>query len=160
MPVEIAVERELGFDNKSQIEEYGVAKFNELCRSTVFRHILEWEKFTERIAFWVNMDDAYVTFANEYIESVWWILKQFWDKGLLYRGYKVVPYSPTSGTPLSSHEVSLGYKSIVDPSIYARFPAPRAARRLPAGNGRRRPGPCQPTRRSRSAKMSHTPALN
>ena len=122
LPVEIAVERELGFDNKSQIEEYGVARFNELCRSTVFRHILEWEKFTERIAFWVNMDDAYVTFANEYIESVWWILKQFWDRGLLYRGYKVVPYSPTSGTPLSSHEVSLGYKTIVDPSIFVRFP--------------------------------------
>ena len=122
LPVEIAVERDLGFDNKSQIEAYGVARFNELCRSTVFRHILEWEKFTERIAFWVNMDDAYVTFANEYIESVWWILKQFWDRGLLYRGYKVVPYSPTSGTPLSSHEVSLGYKSIVDPSIFVRFP--------------------------------------
>lgn len=122
LPVEIAVEKELGFDNKSQIEEYGVAEFNEKCRSTVFRHIIEWEKFTERIAFWVNIDDAYVTFSNEYIESVWWILKQFWDKGLLYRGYKVVPYSPTSGTPLSSHEVSLGYKTIVDPSIFVRFP--------------------------------------
>ena len=122
LPVEIAVERELGFDNKSQIEEYGVAKFNEKCRSTVFRHIIEWEKFTERIAFWVNIDDAYVTFSNEYIESVWWILKEFWNKGLLYRGYKVVPYSPTSGTPLSSHEVSLGYKTIVDPSIFVRFP--------------------------------------
>ncbi len=122
LPVEIAVEKELGFDNKSQIEEYGIAKFNEMCRSTVFRHIIEWEKFTERIAFWVNIDDAYVTFSNEYIESVWWILKEFWNKGLLYRGYKVVPYSPTSGTPLSSHEVSLGYKTIVDPSIFVRFP--------------------------------------
>ena len=122
LPVEIAVEKELGFDNKSQIEEYGVAEFNEKCRSTVFRHITEWEKFTDRIAFWVNLDDAYVTFSNEYIESVWWILKQFWDRGLLYRGYKVVPYSPTSGTPLSSHEVSLGYKTIVDPSIFVRFP--------------------------------------
>ena len=122
LPVEIAVEKELGFDDKSQIEEYGVAEFNEKCRSTVFRHITEWEKFTDRIAFWVNLDDAYVTFSNEYIESVWWILKQFWDKGLLYRGYKVVPYSPTSGTPLSSHEVSLGYKTIVDPSVYVRFP--------------------------------------
>lgn len=122
LPVEIAVQKELGFDNKSQIEEYGVAEFNEKCRSTVFRHITEWEKFTERIAFWVNIDDAYVTFSNEYIESVWWILQQFWDKGLLYRGYKVVPYSPTSGTPLSSHEVAQGYKTIVDPSVYVRFP--------------------------------------
>ena len=122
LPVEIAVEKELGFDNKSQIEEYGVAQFNEKCRSTVFRHIGEWEKFTERIGFWVNIDDAYVTFSNEYIESVWWILKEFWNKGLLYRGYKVVPYSPSSGTPLSSHEVAQGYQTIVDPSIYVRFP--------------------------------------
>jgi len=122
LPVEIAVEKELGFDNKSQIEEYGVAEFNEKCRSNVFRHINEWEKLTERTAFWVDLDQAYVTFTNDYIESVWWILKQFWDKKLLYRGYKVVPYSPTSGTPLSSHEVSLGYKTIVDPSVYVRFP--------------------------------------
>ena len=87
-----------------------------------FRHINEWEKLTERTAFWVNLDDAYVTFSNEYIESVWWILKQFWNKGLLYRGFKVVPYSPSSGTPLSSHEVAQGYETIVDPSIYVRFP--------------------------------------
>ncbi len=122
LPVEIAVEKELGFDNKSQIEEYGVAEFNEKCRSNVFRHINEWEKLTERTGYWVNLDEAYVTFTNDYIESVWWILKQFWDKGLLYRGYKVIPYSPTSGTPLSSHEVSLGYKDIIDPSVYVRFP--------------------------------------
>jgi len=122
LPVEIAVEKELGFDNKSQIEEYGVAEFNEKCRNTVFRHIVEWEKLTERTAFWVDLDKPYVTFTNDYIESVWWILKQLWDKGLLYRGYKVVPYSPTSGTPLSSHEVSLGYRTITDPSIYVRFP--------------------------------------
>jgi len=122
LPVEIEVEKELGFDNKGQIEEYGVAEFNAKCRANVFLHINEWEKLTERTAFWVNLDDAYVTFSNEYIESVWWILKQFWDKGLLYRGYKVVPYSPSSGTPLSSHEVAQGYKTIVDPSIYVRFP--------------------------------------
>lgn len=122
LPVEIAVEKELGFDNKQQIEDYGVAEFNEKCRNNVFRNISDWEKLTERTAFWVNLDEAYVTFTNDYIESVWWILKQFWDKGLLYRGYKVVPYSPTSGTPLSSHEVSLGYKEIVDPSIFVRFP--------------------------------------
>jgi isoleucyl-tRNA synthetase len=122
LPVEIAVEKELGFTDKKQIEEYGVEKFNELCRKRVFSNIADWEKLTERIAFWVDLDNAYVTFTNDYIESVWWILKQFWDKGLLYRGYKTVPYSPTSGTPLSSHEVSLGYKDIVDPSIFVRFP--------------------------------------
>ena len=122
LPVEIEVEKELGFENKGQIEEYGVAEFNAKCRANVFQHINEWEKLTERTAFWVNLDDAYVTFSNDYIESVWWILKQFWDKGLLYRGYKVVPYSPSSGTPLSTHEVAQGYKTIVDPSIYVRFP--------------------------------------
>lgn len=122
LPVEIEVQKELGFESKAQIEEYGVARFNEMCRANVFRHINEWEKLTERTAFWVNLDDAYVTFSNDYIESVWWILKQFWNKGLLYRGYKVVPYSPSSGTPLSSHEVAQGYKTIVDPSIYVRFP--------------------------------------
>ncbi len=122
LPVEIEVEKELGFNSKAQIEEYGVAEFNARCRANVFRHINEWEKLTERTAFWVNLDDAYVTFANEYIESVWYILKQFWNKGLLYRGHKVVPYSPSSGTPLSSHEVAQGYETIVDPSIYVRFP--------------------------------------
>ncbi len=122
LPVEIEVEKELGFDNKGQIEEYGVAEFNAKCRANVFQHINEWEKLTERTAFWVDLDDAYVTFSNEYVESVWWILKQFWDKGLLYRGYKVVPYSPSSGTPLSTHEVAQGYKTITDPSIYVRFP--------------------------------------
>ncbi len=122
LPVEIEIQKELGFESKRQIEEYGIAKFNEKCRTNVFRHINEWEKLTERTAFWVDLDEAYVTFSNDYIESVWWVLRQFWDKGLLYRGYKVVPYSPTSGTPLSSHEVSLGYKTIVDPSVYVRFP--------------------------------------
>lgn len=122
LPVEIEVEKELGFENKGQIEEYGVAEFNAKCRDNVFQHINEWEKLTERTAFWVNLDDAYVTFSNDYIESVWWILKRFWDKGLLYRGYKVVPYSPSSGTPLSTHEVAQGYKTIVDPSVYVRFP--------------------------------------
>lgn len=122
LPVEIAVEKELGITVKQEIEEYGVAEFNEKCRSNVFRYIKDWEELTERIAFWVDLDEAYVTFTNDYIESVWWILKEFWNKGLLYRGYKVVPYSPSSGTPLSSHEVSQGYKTIKDPSVYVRFP--------------------------------------
>ncbi|MDQ7025380.1 MAG: isoleucine--tRNA ligase [Anaerolineae bacterium] len=122
LPVEIAVEKELGFTDKKDIEAYGVAKFNELCRKRVFSNIADWEKLTERIAYWVDLDNAYITFTNDYIESVWWILKQFWDKDLLYRGFKTIAYSPTSGTPLSSHEVSLGYKDITDPSVFVRFP--------------------------------------
>ena len=122
LPVEIAVEKELGITDKRQIEEYGVAAFNEKCRSNVFRNIRDWENLTERIGFWVDLDKAYVTFTNDYIESVWWILKQFWEKDLLFQDYKVVPYSPSSGTALSSHEVSLGYKTIKDPSVYVRFP--------------------------------------
>lgn len=122
LPVEIAVQKELGLTSKEEIEEYGVAAFNEKCRSSVFRNIADWEKLTERIAFWVDLDDAYVTFTNDYIESVWWILKSLWDQNLLYRGYKVVAYSPTSGTPLSSHEVAQGYKEVSDPSVFVRFP--------------------------------------
>lgn len=122
LPVEIEVEKQLGITVKSQIEEYGIAEFNKQCRDSVFRYITDWEKLTERIAFWVSLEDAYVTFTNDYIESVWWILKKLWEKGLLYQGYKVVPYSPTSGTALSSHEVSLGYQDIIDPSVYVRFP--------------------------------------
>ena len=122
LPVEIQVQKELGLTSKDEIEAYGVAEFNERCRASVLRYISDWEKLTERIAFWADLDSAYVTFTNDYIESVWWILKQLWDKGLLYRGNKVVPYSPSSGTPLSSHEVSLGYKVVKDPSVYVRFP--------------------------------------
>lgn len=122
LPVEIAVERELGFTTKQEVEDYGIAEFNEKSQASVFRHIAEWERLTERTAFWVDLDDAYVTFTNEYIESVWWILKQLWDKDLLYKGYKVVPYCPRCGTPLSSHEVSQGYSMIKDPSVYVRFP--------------------------------------
>jgi isoleucyl-tRNA synthetase len=122
LPVELAVEKELGITDKRQIEEYGIAAFNERCRKNVFANIRDWEKQTERIGYWVDLDNAYVTFTNEFIESVWWVLKQLWNKGLIYRGYKVVPYSPSSGTVLSSHEVALGYKEISDPSVYVRFP--------------------------------------
>jgi isoleucyl-tRNA synthetase len=110
LPVEIEVEKELGFSGKKAIEEYGVEKFNKKCRESVFRYVKEWEKLTERIAFWIDMEHPYVTYHNSYIESVWWILKQFWEKGLLYQDYKVVPYCPRCGTPLSSHELALGYK--------------------------------------------------
>lgn len=122
LPVEIGVEKQLGFTNKAQIEAFGIAKFNELCRQSAFEFIQEWERFTDRIGYWVDLDIAYVTYHNEYIESVWWILKSLWEKGLLYQGYKVVPYCPRCGTPLSDHEVALGYREAVDPSIYVRLP--------------------------------------
>jgi isoleucyl-tRNA synthetase len=122
LPVEIEVEKRLGFTNKQEIEDYGVAKFNELCKESVFTYIKEWEKLTDRIGFWVDLDDAYITYKNDYIESVWWLLKSIWDKGLLYQGFKVVPYCPRCGTPLSDHEVSLGYEQATDPSIFVRMP--------------------------------------
>jgi len=122
LPVEIGVEKSLGFTNKQQIEDYGIDKFNELCRESAFHYIKEWERLTERIAYWVDLDTAYVTYKNEYIESNWWILKSFWDKGLLYQGFKVVPYCPRCGTPLSDHEVAQGYDDAEDPSIFVRMP--------------------------------------
>jgi isoleucyl-tRNA synthetase len=122
LPVEIEVEQQLGINNKKQIEAYGIDRFNELCRRTVFTYIQDWIRLTERIAFWVNLEDAYVTYTNDYIESVWWIIKSFWEKQLLYQGLKVVPYCPRCGTPLSYHEVSLGYAEAQDPSIYVRLP--------------------------------------
>lgn len=122
LPVEISVEKQLGFTSKSQIEAYGIARFNELCRKSAFDYIQDWERFTDRLGFWVDLQEAYVTFTNEYIESVWWILKSFWEKGLLYQGYKVVPYCPRCGTPLSDHEVALGYNETVDPSVFVRLP--------------------------------------
>ena len=122
LPVEIEVEKQLGFNNKQQIEEYGIDKFNELCKKSVFTYIQDWERLTDRIAFWVDLEDAYVTYTNDYIESVWWILKNFWDRDLLYKGYKVVPYCPRCGTPLSDHEVALGYEEAIDPSVFVRMP--------------------------------------
>ncbi|HKF79818.1 MAG TPA: isoleucine--tRNA ligase [Thermoleophilaceae bacterium] len=122
LPVELEIEKELGFSSKEDIERYGVAEFNERCRESVLRYIDEWNRLTERIGFWIDTDDAYFTLDNDYIESVWWSLRQVWDKGLLQEGYKVVPYCTRDGTALSSHEVALGYKDVVDPSIFVRFP--------------------------------------
>ncbi len=122
LPVEIAIEKELGFTHKHQIEEYGIAAFNEKCRASVMRNIGDWERFTERMAYWTDLDNAYVTFTNDYVESIWWVLRQLWEKDLLYKGLKVVPYCGRCGTPLSSHEVSLGYQDVEDPSIFVRFP--------------------------------------
>ncbi|MBI1258815.1 MAG: isoleucine--tRNA ligase, partial [Chloroflexi bacterium] len=122
LPVELAIEKELGFKHKRDIEDYGVAAFNEKCRASVLRNIGAWERFTERIAYWTDLDNPYVTFTNDFIESEWWILKQFWEKDLLYKGLKVVPYCARCGTPLSSHEVALGYQDVQDPSVFVRFP--------------------------------------
>ncbi|MBT3338851.1 MAG: isoleucine--tRNA ligase [Anaerolineae bacterium] len=122
LPVEVEVEKKLGFTNKQQIEDYGIDKFNELCRNSVFTYIQDWERLTDRIAFWVDLKTAYVTFTDDYIESVWWILKNFWEKDLLYQGYKVVPYCPRCGTPLSDHEVNQGYKDICEESVFVRMP--------------------------------------
>jgi isoleucyl-tRNA synthetase len=122
LPVELEIEKELGFTSKDDIERYGVAEFNAKCRESVLRYIDEWNRLTERIGFWIDTEDAYFTLDDSYVESVWWSLKQVWEKDLLYEGHKVVPYCPRCGTALSSHEVALGYKDVVDPSIYVRFP--------------------------------------
>lgn len=122
LPVEIEVEKRHGFKNKQDIEAYGVAKFNAECRKSAFDYIQDWERLTDRIAFWVDLETAYVTFTNDYIESVWNILKNFWDRDLLYKGYKVVPYCPRCGTTLSDHEVALGYDEATDPSVFVRMP--------------------------------------
>jgi len=123
LPVELEVEQELGLDSKKAIEDYGIERFNQRCRESVFRYVEDWERMTERIGFWIDMENAYVTLHNEYIESLWWILKQLWERDLIYQGYKVVPYCPRCGTPLSSHELALGYKEgTKDPSVYVKFP--------------------------------------
>ncbi len=122
LPVEHEVEKELGIFDKKEIEEkVGIAEFTKRCRDSVMRYIGDWEKMTERMGFWVNLDEAYYTLDNSYIESVWSLLKNIWDKDLIYRGYKVVPYDPRIGATLSSHELALGYKEIDDPSITVRF---------------------------------------
>lgn len=122
LPVELEVEKKLGLKSKREIEAYGIERFNQACRESVFTYEKEWEAFTERIAYWVDLENAYATLEPTYIESIWWSLKNLFDRGLLYRDHKVVPYCPRCGTPLSSHEVALGYKEIQDPSVYVRFP--------------------------------------
>lgn len=123
LPVEIEVEKELGLDGREQIEAYGIDKFNQACRASVARYKKDWDDLTVRIGYWVDLDEPYITYESKYIESVWWLLKSIFDRGLLYRGHKIQWYSPGSGTVLSSHEVSLGYKEVTDPSVYVRFPA-------------------------------------
>ncbi|NQT47347.1 MAG: isoleucine--tRNA ligase [Chloroflexi bacterium] len=121
LPVELEVEKNLGFTNKSQIEEYGIAEFNARCRESVMRYLKTWEDLTDRIGFWLDMEHPYITFDNGYVESLWWIIKQLWDKDLIYQGYRVTPHCPRCGTSLSSHEVALGYDETEDPSVFIKF---------------------------------------
>jgi isoleucyl-tRNA synthetase len=127
LPVELEVERRLGISSKAEIEEYGIAEFNQRCRESVFEYVSDWKRLTERIGFWIDLDDPYVTLDNDYIESVWWALRQIWDSDRLYRGHRVVPYCPRCGTALSSHEVAQGYQDVEDPSVYVRLPVTEAA---------------------------------
>ena len=121
LPVELEIEKKLGISGKEQIEEYGVEKFVRECKDSVFQYVSSWEKMTEQVGFWVDMDHPYITYHNDYIESVWWALKELWKKGLLYEGHKVMPYCPRCGTALSSHEVAQGYKDVKDLTCIAKF---------------------------------------
>ena len=122
LPVELEVERELGFSGKPDIEEYGIARFNQRCRDSVHRYVEDWSALTTRIGMWIDTANAYWTLTNDYVESVWWHLRQLWDAGLIYEGFKVVPYCGRCGTALSSHEVAQGYEDVTEPSVYVRFP--------------------------------------
>ena len=132
LPVELAVEKELGFTGKADIEAYGIAEFNAKCRENVQRHVDEFEAMSERMGYWADYENAYWTMNRDYVESVWWALKQIFDKGLLVEDYRVAPYCPRCGTGLSDHEVAQGYEDVTDPSVYVRFP-------LTSGPGRPRP---------------------
>jgi isoleucyl-tRNA synthetase len=130
LPVEIAVEQELGIRSKAEIEEYGIEQFNARCRESVFAYLEEWNRLTERIGFWLDLDGAYRTLDESYIESVWWALSEIHKRGLLYEGHKVVPYCPRCETTLSSHEVALGYRDVVDQSVYLKLPVRGGEERL------------------------------
>jgi isoleucyl-tRNA synthetase len=124
LPIEIALEKELGFTQKSDIEKFGVAAFNKKAKDLVYHHIEMhegWRTLTERMGYWINLDDAYITCTNEYIESVWWALSEYYKKGLIYKGFKIVPQCPHCETPLSSHELALGYADVQDPNVYVKF---------------------------------------
>ncbi len=121
LPVELEVEKELGLDGKDQIEKYGLEPFIEKCKESVWKYKGMWEKFSSKVGFWADMENPYVTYYNDFIESEWWALKKIWDRGLLYKGFKIVPYCPRCGTPLSSHEVAQGYKDVKERSAVVRF---------------------------------------
>ncbi|MDD3460288.1 MAG: isoleucine--tRNA ligase [Mesotoga sp.] len=121
LPVEIEVEKQLGFSSKQEIEDFGIEKFNHKCKESVWKYESQWKKMTERIGYWIDMEHPYITMDNDYIESVWWILKQYFDKDYIYEGHKIMPYCPRCGTPLASHEVAQGYRDETIDSIYAKF---------------------------------------
>ncbi|MDD8016904.1 MAG: isoleucine--tRNA ligase [Bacteroidota bacterium] len=121
LPVEIEVEKQIGIKHKDEILHYGVEKFNKACRESVWKYKTEWEQMTREMGYWVDLSHPYVTFENNYIESIWWALKRYFDEGMIYRGYKIQPYCPRCETPLSSHEVALGYKDVKDPSVYVKM---------------------------------------
>lgn len=121
LPVELEVEKQLGIENKQDIEKYGIENFIKKCRESVFKYEAQWRAMVTRGGFWIDMDDPYITCTNNYIESIWWILGQFWKEDMLYEGHKVIPYCPRCGTTLSSHEVAQGYREVEDPSVYVRF---------------------------------------
>ncbi|MDY3285531.1 MAG: class I tRNA ligase family protein, partial [Eubacteriales bacterium] len=121
LPVELEVEKLLGLDGKEQIEQYGIEPFIEKCKESVWKYKGMWEDFSGTVGFWADMEHPYVTYHNDYIESEWWALKQIWEKGLLYKGFKIVPYCPRCGTPLSTHEVAQGYKLVKERSAIVRF---------------------------------------
>ncbi|MCX7912522.1 MAG: isoleucine--tRNA ligase [Dehalococcoidales bacterium] len=122
LPVELEIEKQLGISSKTQIEEYGIDRFNELCRQSVYRYIREFEETLKRVGYWVDYEHAYITLDSRYIESCWWAIKQMWERGLVYQGYRVTPHCPRCGTSLSSHEVAQGYRdNTEDPSVYIKF---------------------------------------
>ncbi|HHE37669.1 MAG TPA: isoleucine--tRNA ligase, partial [Candidatus Cloacimonetes bacterium] len=123
LPVEIEVEKQLGLSDKKEIEEYGLEKFNDKCKHSVFSYEKEWREMTKAMGYWVDLEHPYITLENDYIETVWWILNDFYKKGLIYKGHKIVPYCPSCGTPLSSHEVAQGYEETEDPSVFVGFKA-------------------------------------
>ena len=151
LPVELAVEKELGFTGKPDIEAYGIAEFNARCRESVQRHVDAFEAMTERMGYWVDFENAYWTMDPAYVESVWWSLKQIFDKGLLVEDHRVAPVLPALRHRLSDHEVAQGYEDVTDPSVYVRFPltsGPWAGQPPTCWSGRRRRGRWSPTPRS------------
>jgi isoleucyl-tRNA synthetase len=139
LPVEIEVEKQLGISGKQQIEQLGVAEFNRRCRESVFTYKDDWEKLSERIGYWLDYANPYITYSNDYVESVWWALKTLFDRGLLARGHKILPYCPRCGTALSSHEVAQGYEDVEDPSVYVALELTAAPPSGPGKGGKPQP---------------------
>ena len=172
LPVEVEVCKELGIHSKEEIENYGIEPFIHRCQESVWRYMKEWERLTERLGFWIHLEEAYVTYHQSYVESVWWSLKNLFDRGLLYQGHKIVWWWAQGGTALSSGEVGQGYREVADPSVYVLFPLldddgkQDATRRC--SFGRRRRGRCRaislrqciPISTTRRSSMSETGQRN